>query len=365
MNSKQIVAVFAIILSFLSAAHCVALAASGNSAAAVAKKVFVDAKPLFSVAVGKDSPEKIGFAMSTESSNDDYDVYTMPAAFQSYESLGFIIVLDSINNRLCKYSNAGKFIGAVEIPFKFQAIDFSWFPGSKRAFIAFQDVPRIGAFDVDFASGDVKISSSKLLDLGTAEDSETKDFYAQNIWPCDIANASENIIVANLSSSPGADYAAYSLKDGKFAKIKDIDGAFNNLSASINSTTAVGVYSDTMEAKIVMRDLKTAKTNEFVLPEEFFQKAEGMSCHTLKAAGCDSKGNIYVEALYGAGENTTGSEIVKFGSDGKIAGRRAIFSSPEMLTNRYISVDATGSVYYMKYDEAKREIGFYRFESDK
>jgi len=363
MNSKSIVVIVSLICSIFSITLSAGFAAAENPAAAgpFSAKTSVPAGtlPLFSVAVGNDSPEKLGEPISAEDPAD-YDIYTLPASFQTFEKLGFIIVLDSIKNRLCKYSTSGKFLYAIELPFYYHAIDFTWFQNSRRVFVAFQDRPQIGVFDMDFTLAKPVASNNSILDLSQGAASD--DFYAQTIWPCNAADTSEDCLVVNLSSCPDADYSVYSYKSGKMVKITDIRRPLNNLAAALDSRTAIGVFSDTDEAKLIKQDLLSGKSVEYALPKEFSKKDTGTSCYSLKVAGCDSNGDVYLEALFGGGESTTDSDIIKFGRDGKFAGRTDIFPYPEMLTNRHISIDAAGAVYFMKFNEAKDEIEFYRFE---
>jgi hypothetical protein len=108
-------------------------------------------------------------------------------------------------------------------------------------------------------------------------------------------------------------------------------------------------------------DLRNGKISETALLDEFLSKKSGYGCVSCRSIGADAAGNIYLEAHFSSGEISDKAFVYKFDKNMKRLGKTEIFTSPEMLSNRYIYLDSSGAVYYMKLDIANKKIQFYRF----
>ena len=117
----------------------------------------------------------------------------------------------------------------------------------------------------------------------------------------------------------------------------------------------------TAGAALIEIDARSGKISKTPLPAGLLSKESGYGCVSYRSIGADAGGNIYLEAHFSSGEISDKAFVYKFDKNMKELGKTEIFTSPEMLSNRYIYIDASGAVYYMKLDIANKKIQFYRF----
>lgn len=313
-------------------------------------------KPLFEVAIGNRSAGELGEWVDEENIVE-YEKFYFPASFNVYGDKDLVLVLDSIKNRICKYSLSGEFKGAVELPFKSHPIDFAWFQRSNRAFVVFQQSREIGVFDIDFAADEKPSSPARLNVADLLGVKNAEELYIQKIWPCDIENTHENIFVLNTISD-GVSNASFSYKDRKLKVLREINPLLEKAIGKVSKPEALDIRKSFL---LQTENLKSGALDHIMLLKEFVS-SDGFSCKGVRPSGSDMKNNLYIEALFGTCEDGIKSAyIYKFDETGKYLGKTEILRMPEMLTNRFISVDSDGSIYYMRKEGLSKKIQFYRF----
>jgi hypothetical protein len=331
-----------------------------SAGAALAAGAF-NPKPLFEVGIGGQTPEMLGEA-TDESKIVDYDKFYYPAAMVSSEQEDRVFVLDSIKNRICAFTLAGKLAYEIKLPFAHHAIDMAYFKDAKRFFIVFQQTPLIGVLDIKDAGAKASISASDLLDAQKA--CGAKEFNVQNIWPCDVFNVNENRILLNAFFSDFKNIAL-SYKNGVLAGAATKFKTEEYARALISDPSIMTLETDTKETRLVREKLTDQDTDWHTLLKELTLGKPGFNCRNIRIIGSDAAGNAYVEAHYGFGEdNIQQTFVYRFNKNGRFNGRTEIFHSPEMLTNQFVTVDLSGSVFYMKKDEKANKIQFYKFIID-
>jgi len=317
-------------------------------------------KPLFEVAIGENSPEKLGKDINEEEITN-YDKFYFPASFAAFEASGVIMVLDSYKDRICKYDLSGKFTGFIKLPFKKHAIDFAWFSGTKTAFFVFQESREIGLLKGDILKNN-EFDSFKFFNApALTGGSVPKDFSVQRIWPADSQNTVENTFLLNVNSNSVKDLA-FGFSADELKRLTELPAEFAAPGAFQGKRAAVDVEIRDSEAVMISQEFASGESDWVVLLNELAPR-EGKGFKNIRVAGTDSKNNVYIEALYGNAEDAiTEAFIYKFTKNGRFAGRVQIPKSPEMLSNRFIYVDAAGSVFYMKKSDDMKKIQFYKFE---
>jgi len=357
MKTRSMVLIFMCLLSLAS--FSAAFLYPVSALAAVADR------PVFEKQVGAgDSVEagKLG-EWIVEEEMPDYDKFYYPAAFCSDEKNGLIFVLDSARNRICAYGLDGSDAGVIKMPYEFLPIDIAWSAKSGTLFVAFSDRPQIAVLNIETKNG-IVLRSHKLAELSGMNGGAPG---VQNIWLCAPSKDKGDILVAVFNSGYIAPAAAFLYGGEKLLKLCDIDAAANDkemsyIAASNEDHSVRNFYMNgTSEAGIFTMDIKTKKTSKNILPGEFLPKESGMQCAACRPVGCDAAGNIYIEAHFSSGEISENAFVYKFDKNMKQLGKTEIFKSPEMLSNRFVYVDASGSVYYMKLDIKTRKIQFYKF----
>ncbi|MEZ7890735.1 MAG: hypothetical protein QMC67_03230 [Candidatus Wallbacteria bacterium] len=313
--------------------------------------------PIFSIPIGTDSPEKIGQWVDEEKIKN-YDYFYFPASFITFEKLNFILILDSAKNRVCKYSLTGQFEGDFKIPFKERAVDIAYSADLKRLFTVFQDSCKIGECQIDFKVKPLVAKSSKLIELPDQFKDITNSI--QKIWLFNNDNSNEIFLGANVNSK--IKNAVFAYANEKLTYIK-VDDAIKNAVFACSNQSATDILLTPKSARFIVFDFKTKNVEWFDLLKEFIPKVGGFCCRSVQPAGSDLKNNYYVKALYGHSEDKISKAyIYRFNKNGRFTGRGEVFISPAMLTNRFITIDNTGNIYYMKKNEKDKKIEFYKFE---
>ncbi len=317
-------------------------------------------RPLFEKEVGDgDSAEagKLG-EWVVEEEVADYDKFYYPAAFCSDEKNGLIFVLDSAKNRICAYGLDGSNAGEIKIPYEFPPVDIAWFSKTGTLFVAFSDKPQIAVLNVETKNG-FTIKSHKLADLVGMTGRVPG---IQNIWRAS-SKDDDDILVVTFNSGYDATGAAFLYNGERLLKLCDIDKEMAYIAASNESCSVYNFYmNDTVEAGLLTMDIKNRKVTKNIVSGEFLPKESGMQCVSCRPIGSDAAGNVYLEAHLSSGEISGNAYVYKFDKNMKQAGKTEIFRSPEMLSNRFVYVDASGSVYYMKLNVSSRKIEFYKFK---
>lgn len=318
-------------------------------------------KPLFETGIGAGAPEMLGEA-TDESKITDYDRFYYPAAMVTSEEEDRIFVLDSIKNRICAFNATGRLVYELKLPFSHHAIDIAYFKVNKRFFVVFQQTPMIGVIDLKEAAGKTSIASSALVDAGAA--CGAKELNIQNIRACDISNATGNRILLSAFFSDFKNIAMI-YKNGSLADVSTRFKTGEYAVAEVGGPSIMTLAAGTAETRLIREKLDGGDTDWHVLLKELTLGRPGFNCRNLRIIGSDSAGNAYVEAHYGVGEDRIEQTFVyRFTKNGRFNGRTEIFHSPEMLTNHFVTVDPSGSIYYMKKDEKANKIQFYKFVID-
>ena len=317
-------------------------------------------KPLFEMPVGSDDTAETGVLgeWAVEEEIADYDKFYFPAAFCADSKSGLIFVLDSARNRICAFSNEGKPAGELKIPYDFPSSDFAWHAGLETFFVVFSDRPQIAALKAGVKDG-LTLRSHKLVELeGLSEMAPG----IQNIWPCASSSDKENIFTLTFNSGCDAAGASFLYDGDKFLKLQDIEGEIEYIAAS-HEKPCVYMIGANAASKIALveMDLRNGKISETALPDEFLSKKSVYGCVSCRSIGADAAGNIYLEAHFSSGEISDKAFVYKFDKNMKQLGKTEVFTSPEILSNRFIYLDASGVVYYMKLDITNKKIQFYRF----
>lgn len=351
----------AFLTALISAAALAALLIPSKSA--MAEGAF-NPKPLFEVGVGDNSPEMLGES-TDESKILNYDKFYYPAAMAVSEQENRIFALDSIKNRICAYTLSGSLAYEIKLPFEHHAIDMAYFKNFKRFFIVFQQTASIGVVDIVESAGKAVISSSKLLSLDAVLGADkSRQINIQNVWPCGPSSA-ENITL--LLTAFFCDYKniLVNYENGSLAKAKTDFKIKDYAIASSSSPCIMALDAGTAESRLVRENIADGDTDWHVLLKDLTLAKPGFSCRNIRIVGNDGAGCSYVEAHYGFGEDKIEKTFVyKFTKNGRFGGRTEIFQSPEMLTNRFVVIDESGSIFYMKKDEKNNKIQFYKFTID-
>lgn len=324
-------------------------------------------KPLFEMPVGSDDTAETGVLgeWAVEEEIADYDKFYFPAAFCVDSKSGLIFVLDSARKRICAFSNEGKPAGELKIPYDFPPVDLAWHAGLETFFVVFSGGRQIAALEAGLKDG-LTLRSHKLINLeGLSEMAPG----IQNIWPCPSASDKENIFALTFNSGCDAPCASFLYAGDKFLKLRDIAGKIEYVAAShekpcvymTGANADAGDASAAGEAALIEIDARSGKISKTALPAGLLPKEIGYGCVSCRSIGADAAGNIYMEAHFSSGEISDKAFVYKFDKNMKELGKTEIFTSPEMLSNRYIYLDASGAVYYMKLDIANKKIQFYRF----
>ncbi len=357
MKTRSMVLIFMCLLSLAAVSAAFLYPVSALAA--------VPASPVFEKQVGTGDSVEAGQLGEwiVEEEMPDYDKFYYPAAFCSDEKNGLIFVLDSAKNRICAYGLDGKDAGEIKVPYEFLPIDIAWSAKSGTIFVAFSDRPQIAVLNIETKNG-IALRSHKLADLVGINDRAPG---IQNIWLCASSKDKEDILLVYFNSCYDSKAAAFIYGGEKLLKlcaidVKTGDIEMSYLAASNEEHSFYNFYMNgTVEAGIFTMDIKTKKTTKNILPGEFLPKESGMQCVACRPVGGDAAGNIYIEAHFSSGEISGNAYVYKFDKNMKQLGKTEVFTSPEMLSNRFIHVDASGSVYYMKLDIKNRKIQFYKF----
>lgn len=321
-------------------------------------------KPLFEVGIGDKTPDMLG-EDTDESKILNYDKFYYPAAMITCEQENKIFVLDSIKNRICAYSLDGKLVYAIKLPFEHHPIDMAYFKDFKRFFVVFQQAAAIGVVDIKENAAGAQIIAHKLLNVKEVKGLEKiEEINIQNIWPCNVSDKDKNTFLLTAFFS---DYKniILSYNNGSLADAKTEFKIEDYALASASDASIMALAADTSETRLIREKLADGDTDWHVLLKELTLGKPGFNCRNLRIIGGDSAGNSYVEAHYGFGEDQIQKTFVyKFNSNGRFKGRTEIFHSPEMLTNHFVTVDLSGSVFYMKKNEKTNKIQFYKFVID-
>jgi hypothetical protein len=321
-------------------------------------------KPLFEVEIGDKSPRMLG-EDTDESKILNYDKFYYPAAMITCEQENKIFVLDSIKNRICAFSLDGRLVYELKLPFEHHPIDMAYFKDFKRFFIVFQQAAAVGVVDIKENASDALITAHKLLSVKEVKGLEKiEEINIQNIWPCNLLDKDKNTFLLNAFFS---DYKNIILtyNNGSLSGAKTEFKIEDYALAAVSDASIMSLMTDTRETRLVREKLATGEPDWHVLLKELTLGKPGFNCRNLRIIGGDSAGNSYVEAHYGFGEDQIQKTFVyKFNSNGRFKGRTEIFHSPEMLTNHFVTVDLSGSVFYMKKNEKTNKIQFYKFVID-
>jgi len=321
----------------------------------------VDSKPLFEVPVGTADSAETGTLGEWVVEEDvrDYDKFYYPAAFCADEKNGLILVLDSARNRICAFSKDGKPAGEINIPYDLKPVDFAWLPKLETFFVVFSDKAQIAVINVDVKNG-LKIKAHALAEPGGLAGAATG---IQNIWPYATSTGKDNIFAISFNSGYDAPAAAFLYNGDRFIKLCDVYREMTGIAASHEKPYVYNVYfNDTLETGLQAMDLRSGKTSKNVLPGEFLPREGEGCCASCRPLGADEAGNVYLEAHFSNGEISESAYVYKFDRNMKQTAKTEIFRSPEMLSNRFVYLDASGAVYYMRLDVQNRKIQFYRFE---
>lgn len=338
----------------------IALAAFVAGAAAAPATAFRPV-PIFEVPVGENSPESLGKDIDEEKITD-YEKFYFPASFNVFEKLGLVLVLDSNRGRICRYDLKGRFLGAVDIPFRRHAIDFAWAPSAGGAFFAFQEGREIGFWKIDFGSPDGGLKPFKYFSVpDVMGKKDVKDFGVQRIWASGACTGAGTSLLLNVNSDQMRD-VAISYADGKVGRIMELPKDFGAACAFGKTGGALDLA--VVDSSVIMRtvDFSGGDSDWVELMKELVPKP-GAGVKNIRLVGTDGQDNAYVEALYGPAEDAINDDYVyKFSRNGRFLGRARIPKSPEMLVNRFIFVDAGGAIFYMRKSDDMKKIQFFRFE---
>jgi len=319
-------------------------------------------KPLFSIAIGGSSPEMLG-ENTDESKILSYDRFYFPAAVLTSESQDRVFVLDSIKNRICAYSLAGKFIYEIKLPFELHPIDMAYYKDQGEFLIVYQQSRSIGAITFKETGNTAAIVSQKLLDIENAlGESGAGKFEIQWIWPCKAIADNEITFLINAFMGKYQNILI-GLKDDWTINVHKKDFSANNhLAGCTTLHSGMGLQAGSREVNLIYEGLKKENNLRHGLLKEFVMGQKGFKCRNIRPIGTDAGGNFYIEAQYGFSEDSVEKAYVyKFNINGRLTGKCESLISPAMLTNRFITIDQSGSIFYMQKNEKKFAIDFYKF----
>ncbi len=316
----------------------------------------LDAKAMFSTGPGSVSPGGPS-ADTRENGILKIDGYDAPASFFASAILNMVLVLDQKRSRICKYSLDGGSFEEINLEAGLSPIDMAYFPETKKLMFLFRNKPLLGVVDL---SGKVsEVLKPKIFDISDAIGG--KDPLPQKIWPCAAAGPDASRFIINAVSGKNIN-ASFVYKNEKLSAGPAVCPGSGMTAGASGSWAALCIDNSATEAVILKHDLAKNKISRYPLLKEFIPKKEGYGCRGASVIGCDAKDNIYVEALYSSSdENVKRAYVYRFNSRGRFTGRVEIFASSELFVNRYISVDPSGAVFYMKRDGNDGKLSFYRF----
>jgi hypothetical protein len=301
-------------------------------------KAFSDVSPqeLFSTSIGTSTSsggQNIGVFVD-DTSSKVLKGYSMPASFAVDDTLNELMVLDSINNRIAIFSLNGQYVEDIKLPFNMRSVDFAWFPNTSTIVTIFQNKPEIGVLKMNTANG-MYIENSSLFDVSKLPGIGGATSTILDIAPVDVSDASQNRFVVSIlgtstnpefvQTSTGMHEVAGSVKKFSGSFLKDIVLGSNGIATSTDNRT--------------LRD--------------------------LRLAGVDGFGSTYLTATYVPSGIEDPVDLFVYGIDqsGSVTSKTQVFSSPQMLTNRYLYIDSQGAIYYMRADSTTT-IGFYKFNKN-
>lgn len=317
-------------------------------------------KPIFEIPAGSGDTSETGVLGEWVAEEEivDYDKFYFPAALCADSKAGLIFVLDSARSRICAFSNEGKPAGELKIPYNFPPADLAWHAGLETFFVVFSGSPQIAALKAVVKDG-LTLQSHKLVELEGLSEMVPG---IQNIWPCPSPSDKENIFALTFNSGCAAPGASFLYAGDKFLKLRDIEGEVEYVAASHEKPFVYMIGANAVSGTgLIEMDTRSGKISETALPAGLLLKETGYGCVSCRPIGADGAGNIYLEAHFSSGEISDKAFVYKFDKNMKQLGKTEIFTSPEMLSNRYVYLDASGAVYYMKFDIVNKKIQFYRF----
>lgn len=307
---------------------------------------------MFTVPLGDDRPETLGTTADLEKVTD-LDRFHMPAAFLPFETQGYILVLDSNRRRIVSYTPQGQFIGAIALSWNLEPIDFSWCPKRQEAAIIFQDTAAVALLNFKALS--------------------PESGHMEGIQ-CFNGMSDELFQHVTLASTNGDFSLHFSSSSGTEILMQDMDLAWQ---MNPGAPTIYLPRESSMLSVVYSADRNPGARatpslefyNGFQNERERIPLDGGltiapggeMGCRLIRPIGSDMAGNFVLEALFGPAEDAiTRGYAYRYDNNGKFLGRGRIPHCPEMLSNRYIAVDPSGAVWYMRCDNAGKVIEFQR-----
>ncbi len=323
--------------------------------------------PLFEIdcASGGSASVKPSPAGTNDETISMYAASDFPVSFSVFEKLNLLLVLDPGRERLCRFDMSGKFLGELKVQAGANLSGFVWLASSRASFFIFDGACEIGVMEADMSSGKIFSPLKKIGIPALSEGSPADDFTPGGIWPLAARGAFDEGLLLNAVFGASSD-RAFIYKKGVLAPVKKFPKNFTG-SASFNGGSAVfGVEARGSEAIMSTFDLATGDYDWVPLLKELAPAgAKGEGVKSVRPAGSDASGCVYIEALYGGASGAfTACYIYKFNKNGKFMGRVRVPESPEMPARRYIYIDAAGSIFYMKKSDAPNKVRFYKFTID-
>jgi len=342
------------------------------------------AVPAFSLTLGDDKPEAVGTA-TDEAKIINYDRFWFPASFQVFEQENLVLILDSNRNRIARFTIDGSYKGETPLPFDEHPIDMAFFPAKNQLFVIFQSSNKIGS--INFEPGQTwKITDKRLLKCEIPGN-------LQKIWPASPPDSADTAchlmvsdveglnIVVEVAQNGDSDRILGRHEDHGSAATLPFTGAILDLSridaGAFNNPTEdaplpgfpTGQSARNIELRNAMTgELESLPIEEGMLPEqEAVAKNEEavVSCRDLRPVGGDRKGNIYLEAQMGIGDDAiTENWIYRLAPGGMFIERGRLPIAPEMLTNRHLVIDASGAAWYMRKNQSAGKVEFFRVVPD-
>ena len=293
----------------------------------------IDPVKLFSVGVGTstaDGRSKVGVFVD-ERTIPKYDHFYFPASFAVDKDSNSVIFLDSARSRIVIFALDGQYRGEVKFPNSMHAIDLAWFPKTQTMLLLFQEKPVLGVINVDITNG-IKIKSNSTYSIPEALGLKSISDVIMHIWPVNIQDPANDYFTLDMDSSKLSDPLLV-LENNKLDQVSGSDNSLLTKTISSSSTDSIP------------------------------KSLNGNKLRALRFVGTDILGNTYLIGDYSSQTiELSGRMIVyKISPIGAIVGKLEVFSSPKMLSNRYMFVDSQGSIYYMHLDD-KSTIGIYKYE---
>jgi hypothetical protein len=188
-----------------------------------------------------------------------------------------------------------------------------------------------------------------------------------NIWPINTLNGTNNYFVLNTldqSSSTVLVQASSSV-----TRVQNIDENIKGI-IGVQNKTAIAGYDGDGGTTLLAQDLDTNQISRIDVSTStsgISMEVGGSKLASLSLVGTDENGDFYIDATYPSDTTSdtigmSGASIVyKIDPNGLVVGKVDIFTSPQMLTNRFLFVDSYGSVFYMRADD-QHTISFYEYD---